>query len=65
MPPTGRENVHPPEKHQHAKHLNAALSKALAEWDTSDGTEVVIRFEASVSRNPGGIGQYRVILEQG
>jgi hypothetical protein len=54
MPPTGREDVHPPEKQQHTQHLNAALAKALREWNPQDGTEVVIRFEASVSENPGG-----------
>ena len=63
MPPTGRENVHPPEKNQHAQHLNAALAKALQAWNPADGTEVTIRFEASISPNPGGIGQYRAVLQ--
>jgi hypothetical protein len=62
MPPTGREDVHPPEKQQHTQHLNAALAKALREWNPQDGTEVVIRFEASVSENPGGVHQYRAVL---
>jgi len=62
MPPTGREDVHPPEKQQHVQHLNAALTKALREWNRSDGNEVVITFEASISDNPGGVGQYRCVL---
>ncbi len=63
MPPTGHEDVHPPAKHGHMQHFDDALAKALAQWDPNDGTNVRIRFEASVSPNPGGIGQYRVILE--
>jgi hypothetical protein len=62
MPPTGHEDVHPPEKNQHTQHLNAALTKALQQWDPADGTEVTITFEASISPNPGGVSQYRAVL---
>jgi hypothetical protein len=44
------------------QHLNAALTKALREWNRGDGNEVVITFEASISDNPGGVGQYRCVL---
>jgi hypothetical protein len=60
--PTGKEDVRPPEKQQHMQHLNAALTKALNAWNPEDGTEVVIRFEATVTPNPGGVSQYRVVL---
>jgi hypothetical protein len=63
MPPIGKKDVHPPEKHEHTNNLNAALSDALANWNPSDGHDVKIRIEASVSPNPGGISQYRVILD--
>jgi hypothetical protein len=63
--PHGTEDVHPPEKHQHTQHLNSALSKALADWNPEDGSEVVIRFEATVSPNPGGVSQYRCVLQPG
>jgi hypothetical protein len=62
MAPTGREDVHPPEKNQHVQHLNAALAKALQAWDPQDGTDLKITFEASISPNPGGVSQYRVVL---
>jgi hypothetical protein len=61
-PPTGHHDVQPPEKTQHTQHLNAALTKALREWDPADGNEVTIKFEATISPNPGGISQYRVVL---
>jgi hypothetical protein len=64
MAPPGKKDVRPPEKHEHAKNLNDALSDALAKWNPSDGTEVVIKFEASISPNPGGVSQYRVILDR-
>ena len=61
--PTGKEDIHPPpEKHQHLQHLNLVLSRALDAWDPADGSEVVIRFEATVSPNPGGVSQYRCVL---
>jgi hypothetical protein len=63
--PTGPEDVHPPEKHQHLQHLNSVLSKALEKWNPEDGSEVVIRFEATVSPNPGGVSQYPCVLERG
>jgi hypothetical protein len=44
------------------QHLNAALTKALREWNRGDGNEVVITFEASISDNSGGVGQYRCVL---
>ena len=63
MPSPGSKDVHPPEKVQHAQHLNDALTDALRNWSQGDPTEVIIRFEASISPNPGGVGQYRCRLE--
>jgi hypothetical protein len=63
-PAEGKSEAHPPEKHNHAPHLNAALSEALKNWDPQQhAREVRIRIEASISPNPGGIGQYRVFLD--
>jgi hypothetical protein len=64
MPPTGKVTPQHPEKKEHTKNLNDALSDALEKWNPADGTEVVIKIEASVTPNPGGISQYRVILER-
>ena len=63
-PPTGRVTPQHPEKREHTKNLNDALTDALAQWNPGDGAEVVIKIEASVTPNPGGISQYRIILEK-
>ena len=62
MPAKGHDDARPPEKHQHLQHLNEALSDALHNWNPADGSEVVIRFEATITPNPGGVSQYRVVL---
>jgi hypothetical protein len=62
MPPTGKVNPHPPEKKEHTKNLNDALSDALEKWNPGDGAEVVIKIEATLTPNPGGISQYRIVL---
>ena len=62
MPRPGTHDVDPPEKLHHTANLNAALADALRKWD-GGAAEVVVRWEATISPNPGGIGQYRVILE--
>jgi hypothetical protein len=55
-------NPHPPEKKEHTKNLNDALSDALEKWNPGDGAEVVIKIEATLTPNPGGISQYRIVL---
>jgi len=60
--PPGTKDVHPPEKLQHAQHLSDALADALRKWEAGDPTEVTLRFEASISPNPGGVHQYRCFL---
>ena len=52
MPPTGKVNPQHPEKKEHTKNLNDALSDALEKWNPGDGTEVVIKIEASVAPEP-------------
>ena len=61
-PPTGKEDVHPPEKNQHVQHLNNALKNALQAWNPADGTDLTVSFEVSISPNPGGVSQYRAVL---
>jgi hypothetical protein len=58
----GVDDVRPPEKTNHLPHFNNALTKALAAWQPGDPTEVDVLFQASISPNPGGVGQYRIIL---
>ena len=63
MPTTGEHRPDRPEKNNHAANFDRALSNALREWTPGEKADVTIRFEASISQNPGGIGTYRVILE--
>ena len=60
----GKDDVPSPEKTNHLPHINKALTDALNQWQQGDPTEVDIIFQASISPNPGGIGQYRVIIKQ-
>ena len=63
MPKTGHHGpVEPPEKDQHMRFFDLALKDALKKWDQSDGTELEVTFHASISRNPGGIKEYRVTI---
>lgn len=61
--PTGEHRPERPEKNNHAANFDRALAKALQEWQPGENAEVTIRFEASISPNPGGIGTYRIVLE--
>ncbi len=62
MPPVGHHRVPQPEKDQHMQNFNLALKDALSQWDPADGHNVRVELQASVSPNPGGITEYRVIL---
>jgi hypothetical protein len=45
------------------QHFDLAMADALTKWKPEDGTEnLKVRFEVSVSPNPGGVGTYRVII---
>ena len=65
MPKPGKKDVQPPEKHQHTDNLNKALADALNNWNAGDPPNVIIQFEATISPNPGGVGQYRCRLVPG
>ena len=59
--PTGTHRPDRPQKANHAANFDRALQDALDKWTQQDGTNVSIRFEATVSANPG-ISEYRVII---
>ena len=54
--------IDPPEKSLHMRHIDKALKDALRKWQPSDGEEIEITFQASVTPNPGGIREYRVTI---
>jgi hypothetical protein len=60
----GKKKFDTPQKDKHMENFEAALKKALEDWDPSKGdkTEPRVTFEVSVSPNPGGIKEYRVKL---
>ena len=61
---TGKSNPRRPEKTEHLPYINDALTDALNKWQDGDPTEVDVILQASISPNPGGIGQYRVIIKR-
>jgi hypothetical protein len=61
----GKEKSHPPRKHDHVPGFEAAFKKACDEAaDAWGDCEVRVTFEASVKRNPGAVGEYRVKLTE-
>jgi hypothetical protein len=59
----GTHRPNTPEKKNHAMNFDKAIEDALRGWSPADGTEVTIAFEASVTPNPGGIREYRVVFK--
>jgi hypothetical protein len=51
-------------KKRHARNFQKAVQDFLDTWEPGDPTEVVLRFEASISPNPGGVTEYRIIPVQ-
>jgi hypothetical protein len=63
---TGKHGpVVPAEKKHHAVNFDKALENALTKWSPSDGTEMILEFQASITQNPGGIKEYRIKLNPG
>jgi hypothetical protein len=62
MKKTGNHPVDPAEKNNHAANFDRALRKALDQWSEGDPTEVYVVFTATISKNPGGIKDYRATI---
>ena len=62
--PRGSHRPQRPEKENHAQNFDRALAEALRQWDPDEGTDLHVRLEVSISPNPGGVSEYRVILDR-
>ena len=62
----GHADFPAPQKENHMKNFEAALKDALGKWKSDDGdpTDVEVIFQATLSPNPGGVGQYRAIIKK-
>ena len=62
MKKTGHQPADPPEKDNHAVNFDKALRNALDQWHEGDPTEVYVVFTATISKNPGGIKDYKATI---
>ena len=60
--PTGKKKCDPPAKDNHMKHFDDAMKNALENWNGPSDQNVDVAFQVTVSPNPGGIKEYRVII---
>ena len=59
---TGKHPVDPPAHDDHAKNFEKAMKKAFDNWSGDRDTDVTLTFEATVTPNPGGVKEYRVVI---
>jgi hypothetical protein len=62
MKKTGTHSVDPAEKDNHAVNFDKALRNALDQWREGDPTDVYVVFTATISKNPGGIKDYKATI---
>jgi hypothetical protein len=60
---TGKNAFERPQKDNHMHNFEVALKDALSQSDGHD-RPVQITFQAIVSPNPGGVKEYRVIIDE-
>jgi hypothetical protein len=58
----GKHRVDPPEHNDHFKNFDKAMKDALDNWSGDRETNVTVTLEATVTPNPGGVREYRVVL---
>lgn len=58
----GKKPCNPPSKDNHMKNFEDAMKDALRNWNGDGDENQPVRFEVTVSPNPGGIKEYRVII---
>jgi hypothetical protein len=65
MPTTGKKECNPPSHGNHMQHFDEALNQALANWNGAGNQPADVSFQVLVSRNPGGVKEYRVVVGDG
>ena len=59
---TGKHPVNPPAHNDHVKNFDKAMKNAFDNWSGNGETDVTLTFEATVTPNPGGVKEYRVVI---
>ena len=60
--PTGKHRPPNPAKKDHMINFEHAMKDALDGWSGSKDEDVRVTFEVTVTPNPGGVKEYRVII---
>lgn len=58
----GKKHCDPPSKDNHMKNFDDAMKEALRNWNGQGDQNLDVKFQVTVSPNPGGIKEYRVII---
>jgi hypothetical protein len=61
----GKKKCDPPAHGNHMKHFEEAMENALQNWNGGDDQNLDVKFQMTVSPNPGGVKEYRVIIGGG
>jgi len=60
--PTGKHRPPNPAKRDHMANFELAMKDALDNWSGSGDDNARVTFEVTVTPNPGGVKEYRVII---
>jgi hypothetical protein len=63
--PTGKHRPGTPAKKDHMANFELAMKDALDRWNAQGDGDHRVAFEVTVSPNPGGIKEYRVVIGDG
>lgn len=61
----GKKKCDPPAHGDHMKHFGEAMEDALNNWSGQGDQNLNVTFQMTVSPNPGGVKEYRVIIGGG
>jgi hypothetical protein len=62
---TGKHRPATPAKKDHMANFELAMKDALDGWNASGDSDHRVEFQVTVSPNPGGIKEYRVVVVEG
>jgi hypothetical protein len=63
--PEGKKKCDPPAHGNHMHHFDEAMDDALSKFQGGGDQNMEVTFQVTVSPNPGGVKEYRVIIGGG
>jgi hypothetical protein len=63
--PTGKHRPATPAKKDHMANFELAMKDALDGWNAHGDVDQRVTLEVTVTPNPGGIKEYRVVIGEG